>query len=809
MRRPNSTSRRFAAVIAAAVAVSTVAVSRPAAAGDPPTDPNSDDDGGWPAGVEMVSDGVIEATAPSVSADGRWVVFGGSSGARRSVFRTDRESGETTELSSVPAAALPGDTINARLSADGCVVVAATEIPFDLFRDDDRDDRWDIYRLVLPECGGQPNGWELVSASERTGTARDDVFTQSPPAISGSGAVIAYVHPLLGATDTVGTISVVDVTVPINEPGRIEHVAGIPIEAPNRAFLYRGATQPALSQNGRHLAFVSDTTASSVLPGWAEGPLLGGLAAAQVYVWDRRAADPRRSVRLVSGRDGQVSATGGEAPAMSDDGRIIVFTSRDRGLVPAELTGCVPECPTQVYRFDRDTDGNGIFDEPPRRNPLSIVSAIDAGFVEFGVPRAGDDSSWAPAVNADGSQIAFVTDATNLLPSRRGGGGASDHGDLLVAEFELGQIRRVLNAPDLTGVPGAHGRPSLSKTGQVIAFETMAAAPLTGVTRSAMGRSIFSVEVTPRLSLAALDFGTVLLGFQSAEMYAQVLNAGPAAFEPTEVSISSNFAISGGTCVRGVIVAAGTSCSVKLTFTPTAQRGYSGTLKVNGAGPGAASVSTSIRGSAGDPSLLANPGGVDLSDGIVGTVGDRIAIDIINIGFFPSSVARIQLGGANPDDFEITAQSCTGRALNPDASCTIEIEFRPTGSGYRSALLITTTPIGQYTSAVLGGFARYEPSFETADRHARAGGTVGFGGSGFPAGAAVSIGFDDGSVPFDSVMTNDEGSFLAILTLPSRLRSGARRLVASSADGVVAAVSINIDAPIRRWMPGVPGYGLG
>jgi hypothetical protein len=614
---------------------------------------------------------------------------------------------------------------------------------------------------------------------------------------------------LVGAPDGVGTISVVDITIPINEPGRIERVAGIPVEAPNRAFLYRGASQPALSQNGRHLAFVADTTASDLLPGWADGPVLGGDATAQVYVWDRRAADQRRGVRLVSGRDGQRSLAGGEAPAMSEDGRIIVFTSRDRGLVTAELSGCTPECPSQVYRFDRDTDGNGIFDEPPRRNPLAIVSAIDAGVVEFGAPRAGNQSSWAPAVNADGSQIAFVTDATNLLPSRRGGGGLSEHGDLLVAEFELGQIRRVLDDAHLTGVAGAHGRPSLSKTGQVLAFETMASGPLTAAPRSAAGRSIFTAEVVPKLSLASLDFGTVLLGFVSAELYAQVLNAGPAAFEPRDLSISPGFAITGGTCARGVIVAAGTSCSVNLTFGPIAPRGYSGTLTVSGSGPDPATVSTTVRGAAGEPTLLAEPGGVDVAAGVVGEVGGRVAIDVTNIGFLPTSIARLQLGGSHPDDFEIVTQSCTGRALNPDASCTVEVEFGPQGPGYRSALLIATTPIGQYATAVLGGFARYAPVLETAVGHARPGGTLGIGGIGFPVDSIVSIGFDDGSEPFDTVVANDIGSFLAIVTLPGRLRAGERRLVASSADGAVANVTVDVDGPIRSPIPRLPGFGLG
>ena len=796
MPRRSRITRRTAASLAGALLVFSVASSRSALA---------------ETTVGLVSNDVADAREPSISADGRWIVFGGSLGERRSVFRTDRETDTTIELSPVPGDVRSGDTVHAQVSADGCVVVAITEIPFDLFRDDDRDERWDVYRLVVPECGGQPNGWELVSISERTGTARDGVFTDSPPAMSGSGALVAYAHQADGSPDGVSTISLVDITVPVNEPGRVQHVAGMPVEAPNRAFLYRGARQPALSQNGRHLAFVSDTTASDALPGWAEGLVPGEYATSQVYVWDRFAADQRRAVHLASGRDGVRSEAGADDPAMSEDGRIIVFTSSDRTLVPAELPECVPECPTQIYRFDRDTDGNGIFDEAPRRPPLAIVSAVDAGVVDVGVPIAGDQSSWSPAVNADGSQIAFVTDAINLMSSRRAGGGEPGDGDLLVAEFHLGEIRRVLDSPDLTAVPGAHGRPALSKTGQVIAFDTVATGPLTGARRATAGphRDVVTVDAAPQLSLASLDFGTVLLNLESAELYAKVLNAGPAAFEPTEVFASANFRITGGTCARGVIVAAGTSCSVNLTFTPTSPQGYSGTLTVRGNGPGAPSVTATVRGAAGEPALLANPGGVDLDAGIVGRAAGRVAIDIGNIGFLPTSISRIALGGTHPDDFEIVTQSCQNRALNPDASCTIEVEFRPKGPGYRSALLVATAATGQYTSAVLGGFARYEPTFEVAVDTVEPGAVIGIGGSGFPADAPVAIGFDDGGEPFQTIMANDVGSFLAVVALPVRLRVGERRLVASAGGGAVSTVPLNVQGRPGSALPPLPGYGMG
>jgi hypothetical protein len=802
-RRSRITRRGIASVACALVAAPLLVVPSNPAAGIGPS----------PEGpVAQIGRDIADANTPSLSADGRSIVFGGTLGERRSVFRTDRETDTTIELSPVPEGIETGDTIHARLSPDGCVVVAVTEIPFDLFRDDDKDERWDVYRLVLPECGGQPNAWELVSVDERTGVAVDGVFVDSPPAMSGSGGVIAYVHQARNAPPGVGTISVIDLTAPPDDPVRTQQVAGFPVESPNREFLYHGARQPALSQNGRHLAFVSDATASEPLPGWGSGPEAGGYATSQVYVWDRGLADQRRAVYLVSGRGGMPSAAGADSPAMSEDGRIIVFTSRDRTLAPAVLPECTPTCPSQVYRYDRDTDGNGIFDEPPRGRPLTIVSAVDAGTVEIGAPVAGDASSWSPAVNADGSQIAFVTDAVNLLPSRRSGGGSELDGDLLVAEFHLGQIRRVLDGPNLTAVPGAHGRPALSKTGQVIAFDTAATGRLrgNGARRVTNGpeRGIVTVEVTPELSLAELDFGTVLLGYDSAELYATVLNSGPAAFEPTEVVTSSNFRVTGGSCKRGVIVAAGTSCSVNLVFAPTAASGYAGTLTVSGDGDDAPSVTTSLRGAAGDPTLELKPGGADLPGGVVGGVGGKVAIDVENIGFLPTSISRIDLGGAEPGDFVILEESCLDRALNPDATCTVEVEFRPTAAGYRSALVLVTTSRGQYSAAVLGGFARYEPTFAVDDEVTpRPGGAIGVGGDGFPAGGKVSIGFDDGSPPFASVKANGAGSFLEVIDLPVRVRIGERRLVATSSGNAVAATTIDVERRQTVEQPQLPGFG--
>jgi hypothetical protein len=679
-------------------------------------------------------------------------------------------------------------------------------VPFDLFRDDDGDDRWDVYRLVVPECSGTPGAWELVSTG-LDGLARDDVAADVPASVSGSGVVIAYAHPLAGAPDGVHTITVVDLTVPLGDPARDQPVAGMPVEAPNTVYRYHGATEPALSANGRHLAFRSDTTASDPLPGWGTGPVAGEWATSQVYVWDRAAADRRAAVHLVSGRDGVPSAAGASSPAISEDGRIVVFTSADQGLVDATYPACTGGCPTQVFRFDRDLDDNGVFDEPPPAPQLTLVSAVASTTPGVTRPAAGDLSSWAPAVNVDGSQVAFVTDATNLLIDRVPGGGSEADGDLVIADVQLGALHRLTARITPDPVPGAHSNPSLSDTGRVVVFDTVVAASFTG-DGALSGRHVVASSTEPALTLASADFGTVLVGWDSEELYISVLNDGPGAFRPASVSSSSrNFRVAGGSCTRAVVVPAGGSCTVNIVFNPTSPTPFSARIEVAEAGFEAVSVATEVRGAGGDPALQINPAGMDFDRAVVGADGVRRVVDVENVSFVPTAVAAMRVAGLHASDFTIVGQSCRNRALNPAATCTVEIEFRPTGSGHRTAVLEVGTPGGQYTAAVLGGEGTYAPRLEVVSPTVVAGGVLGIGAHGFPANSGVTLRFADTGRAFAIVTTNDAGLALAEVEIASRERGGTRTIVANGPDGTVAIAAVEV----RRGADhaGVPGFGLG
>ncbi len=268
----------------------------------------------------------------TVSGDGRFVAFEGLPGAgdaavaatdsrTSTVYLTDRETATTTEVTVVPVGLRPGNSIHPVLSGDGCSIVVVTELALDVFRDDDTGLRWDVYRQRLESCGGTPGDWELVSSRvDGSAIARDDVDITDPPAVSRAGNVIAYTHPATDLLDGAGVsnVSLVDLGQPIGSPDRSRPVAGTPIISPDTQYVHAGTDQPAISGDGRFVAYRSDAASTDAVPGWGYGPAAGGPATPQVFVWDRLEGDPFEAVELVSARvDGLPTMTGASEPALS------------------------------------------------------------------------------------------------------------------------------------------------------------------------------------------------------------------------------------------------------------------------------------------------------------------------------------------------------------------------------------------------------------------------------------------------------------------------------------------------------------
>lgn len=740
----------------------------------------------------------VFAAHPSISDDGRWLVTSGLplDGSERAstIWLLDRAAdAPPVELTHPLEGLRTGSSVMPSISGDGCVVAIVTELPFDLFRDDDGGARWDVYRLVLPHCGGQPDRWELVSTTDdRDGiSAMDYAVPDTAPTMSLTGTEIAFAHrATMNDNETRTAISVVDITVPLGQSGHIELIAGTPMDAPNTTFRYRGLREPSMSADARYIAFTSDAVSDIAEPTWGDGPVGGGFATSRVYVWDRMAEQPLAAVRRVAG-----TAAGADTdqPVISGNGQFIAFRSAHPGLVvEAEYPACIESCPGQIYRFDQTAGVTLLVSHRPFTLDGPIIAA----------ERGGSQ----PAITDDGTQVAFITRSDDLFSTHAAAGADPSDGDLVVADVDLGVIRRVsVQADGVTPAPATHAHPAMSATGHVVVIDTLAANALTG--SSEPGRRVVALSRTPTLAFPHLDVGTIAVGFPGPEWYIAVLNEGPSTFLPAEVtSTNPDFAITGGTCGLGEEVAPGKTCTVNITLTPSKPGPITGELTVASALPGGGSVTTILSGAGGEPTLAPSPAGADLEATVVGKESASVSFDVGNIGFAEAVIAKIEVAGANPDDFIVKSNSCIGRTVHMGGICALEVAFTPKQAGYRTASIIVSTTAGQYTGVLVNGTGKLEPTIDVAAETVRAGDSIGVGIGGFPSSSEVRLFWADGSGRSLAVVTNPDGSLLTEFPTRRNERGGERELVAQSGD-VVAKVSVRVQRSSAGVNPASPAWG--
>jgi len=147
----------------------------------------------------------------------------------------------------------------------------------------------------------------------------------------------------------------------------------------------------AISTNGRHIAFASG--ASKLVPDDTNNHW-------DVFVRD---LDANRTVRVSLSNTGDQGDADSYAPSISASGRYVAFISAATTFAPFTAQ----YGPTQVYIHDRDSDENGIFDEP---------NGTMTRFISLGVSgtEPANQMCVRPRVSADGRYVMFESDATNL-----------------------------------------------------------------------------------------------------------------------------------------------------------------------------------------------------------------------------------------------------------------------------------------------------------------------------------------------------------------------------------------------------------
>ncbi|MFI9387923.1 choice-of-anchor D domain-containing protein [Kutzneria sp. NPDC052558] len=267
---------------------------------------------------------------------------------------------------------------------------------------------------------------------------------------------------------------------------------------------------------------------------------------------------------------------------------------------------------------------------------------------------------------------------------------------------------------------------------------------------------------------SALNFGAVATGATSAPQTVTVSNPTGAAASVSGISINGDFAQT-NTC--GSSIPANGSCSVSVTFKPTAAGSRAGTLTVN-AGGVTNTVSLSGTGTAPGPVLGANPASLSFPGTVVGSTATAQTVTVTNSGTTAATVSAVSVTG----DYSQT-NNCGTIAVG--GSCAVTVSFKPTTGGARNgAVTITSNANNSPTSIALSGTGIDSTTNIAAGRPASASSTNGTFGAANLTDADASTYWESANGAFPQWAQVDLGSSYSVgkvvLKLPPSTAWGAR-----------------------------------
>jgi subtilisin family serine protease/Tol biopolymer transport system component len=219
------------------------------------------------------------------------------------------------------------------------------------------------------------------------GVQSTGLYQASPPVLSGDGRYVVYCSSAsdIVAGDTNGAF---DIFV-------LDRRSGITLWASqglNHLPANAQSHSPSISDDGQWISFAS--VASNLVNGIGNGRF-------QAYVWD----NVGHTMRLIS-----ANATGAPGDfdtfdtAISDNGRYVVFSSDADDLVAGDTNAW-----RDIFLRDRDTDGDGIFDE------VGAVSTTRVSVGPYGAQSNSLSGDYPSAISTDGLHVTFQSYATNLI----------------------------------------------------------------------------------------------------------------------------------------------------------------------------------------------------------------------------------------------------------------------------------------------------------------------------------------------------------------------------------------------------------
>ena len=366
---------------------------------------------------------------PVMSGDARYVGFSsnasnlvpGDNNQFSDVFVYDRQTKITTRVSVTPEGGDPNnDSLYAGLSSDGRFVVFES-LASNLVMGDKNEAR-DVF-VYDRETNATTRVSQNMEGEDHNG------IIGTPPTISANGRYIAFDSTATnlgpGSESNVQKIFVYD-----QQTGSISQVSLTPEGGnPNN-----GSSLPAISADGRYVAFVSSAT--DLVAGDGNG-------VQDIFVYDRQEGTTTRASVTPVGDDPNGKSF---FPALSAKGRYVAFSSNASNLVPGDDNEA-----TDVFVYDRLL-------ETTTRVGSTLVGEADVIFL-----------GGAPALSADGRFVAFASKASDLVA-----GDVNEATDVFVYDQQMQTTSRLSVTPESGDPNGPSEAPTLSATGRYVTFESMA-----------------------------------------------------------------------------------------------------------------------------------------------------------------------------------------------------------------------------------------------------------------------------------------------------------------------------------------------
>ena len=321
------------------------------------------------------NEGAGWAPEAALSRDGRYAVFTSSSDlgpgddSLEDIYLRDRRNQTTIQVSLTESGQQPNGTCgHPSISADGDRVAFASRA--DNLVPGDQNGAFDVFVKML-------STGKVVRASVSSAGVEGNE-TSWFPKISGDGRYVVFQsfadNLVPGDSNGLKDVFVHDLELSKTQRVSVDSAGN---EANGESARFNGA---AISGNGRFVAFESEAT--NLVPGDGNG--LG-----DVFLHDRSTG---QTTRISVGAGGAESDGTSIGVSLSWEGDCVAFASYGTNLVPGDTN----------YSSD-------VFVADLAGGSMERVSVSSEG-------REGDFHSLEPVLSADGTVVAFSSDATNLVP---------------------------------------------------------------------------------------------------------------------------------------------------------------------------------------------------------------------------------------------------------------------------------------------------------------------------------------------------------------------------------------------------------